>query len=85
VCKFFVKQFQCKTPFYLLLDWLAFQYEAVIAAFKAGGWGVTKRYRLSWLTNSALIYEPKFGGRGGVAGFPPMSATVHRSPNKLWR
>ncbi len=23
----------------------------------------------SWLTNSALVYEPKYGGRGGVAGF----------------
>ena len=30
--------------------------------------GVTKRCRLSWLTNSALVYEPKCGGRGGVAG-----------------
>jgi hypothetical protein len=27
--------------------------------------GVTKRCRLSWLTNSALVYEPKRGGRGG--------------------
>ncbi len=26
--------------------------------------GVTKRYRLSWLTNSALVYEPKCRGRG---------------------
>jgi hypothetical protein len=25
---------------------------------------VTKRCRLSWLTNSALVYEPKCGGRG---------------------
>ncbi len=24
---------------------------------------VTKRFRLSWLTNSALVYEPKCGGR----------------------
>jgi hypothetical protein len=24
--------------------------------------GVTKRRPLSWLTNSALVYEPKFGG-----------------------
>ncbi len=29
--------------------------------------GVTKRCRLSWLTNSALVYEPKCGGRGEVA------------------
>ncbi len=27
--------------------------------------GLTKRCRLSWLTISALIYEPKCGGRGG--------------------
>ncbi len=26
--------------------------------------GVTKAYRLSWLTHSALVYEPKCGGRG---------------------
>ncbi len=26
------------------------------------GQGVTKRCRLSWLTNSALVYEPKCGG-----------------------
>ncbi len=31
------------------------------------GWdqGVTKISRLSWLTNSALVYEPKRGGVGG--------------------
>jgi hypothetical protein len=28
------------------------------------------------LTKSALVYEPKFGGRGGVAGSPPMSGGV---------
>jgi hypothetical protein len=28
--------------------------------------GVTKRCRLSWLTNRALFYEPKCGGRGRV-------------------
>ncbi len=35
---------------------------------------VTKRCRLSWRTNSALVYEPKCG-RGGrvVAGSQPMS------------
>jgi hypothetical protein len=45
--------------------------------------GVTKRCRLSWLTNSALVYEPKCGGGGGVAGSHPISTAVHRSPNKL--
>ncbi len=42
----------------------------------------TKRCRLSWLTNSALVYEPKCGE---VPGPQPMSTTVHRSPNKLER
>jgi hypothetical protein len=34
--------------------------------------GVPKRCRLSWLTNSALVYEPKRGvcvGGGGMRGF----------------
>jgi hypothetical protein len=26
--------------------------------------GVTKKCRLSWMTNSALVYEPKCGGKG---------------------
>jgi hypothetical protein len=47
--------------------------------------GVTKRFRLSWLTNSALVYEPKYRGRGWVAGYHISSTAVHRSPNKLWR
>ncbi len=29
---------------------------------------VTKRCRLSWLTNSALVYEPKCRGRGELRG-----------------
>ncbi len=48
------------------------------------GWliqGVTKRCRLSWLSNNALVCEPKCGGKGGVAGSPPMSTALHRSPN----
>ncbi len=58
--------------------------------------GVTKRCRLSWLTNSALVYESKCRRRGGgVAGSQPMSTAnyfmstaVHMgaqiNPNKLW-
>jgi hypothetical protein len=42
--------------------------------------GVSKRCRISWLTN-----EPKFGERGGVEGSQPMSKAVHRSLNKLGR
>ncbi len=47
--------------------------------------GVSKRCRPSWLTNSALVNEPKYGAKGGVAGSQPISIAVHRSPNKLWR
>jgi hypothetical protein len=45
--------------------------------------GVTKRCRLSWLTTSALVYEPKCEGRGRgeVAGSQPMSTAVHMDPN----
>jgi hypothetical protein len=38
--------------------------------------GVTKRCRLSWLTKSAFVYEPKCGGEGegvGVAGSQALS------------
>ncbi len=46
--------------------------------------GVTKRCRLSLLTNSALAYEPKC--EGGVAGSQPMSTAVHMEPKyKIWR
>ncbi len=41
----------------------------------------------TFMSNSALVYEPKCGGRGEVAGpgSQPMSTSVHRSPNKLWK
>ncbi len=42
--------------------------------------GVAKRCRLSWLTNSALVYEPKCRGRGGVAGSQPVSTAAHMEP-----
>ncbi len=58
----------------------------------AVGWpntqaGVYKRCRLSLLTNSALVYEPKSGGGGELrlAGSQPISTAAHRSPIKLWR
>ncbi len=31
--------------------------------------GDTKRCRLSWLTNSTIVYEPKCGGGGVLRGF----------------
>jgi hypothetical protein len=38
------------------------------------GQGVTKRSRPTWLTNNALVYEPKCGG--AVARSQPMSTAV---------
>ncbi len=40
--------------------------------------GVTKRCRLSWLTNSALVNEPKWGREGGQGGFagPQLMSTA---------
>ncbi len=35
--------------------------------------GVAKRCRLSWLTNSALVYEPKCEGREGAAALRGLS------------
>jgi hypothetical protein len=48
--------------------------------------GVTKRCRLSWLTNSALVYEPKCWGRGwwGLMGLSQWLQLCTWSPNKLW-
>ncbi len=44
----------------------------------SGAQGDTKRCRLSLLTISALVYEPKCGGMcEGVAGSQPMSTAVH--------
>jgi hypothetical protein len=42
--------------------------------------GVTTRCRLSWLTNSALVYEPKCGGRGG--GIAGVSANEYSCPQE---
>jgi hypothetical protein len=52
--------------------------------YKVADQGVTKRCRLSWLTNSALAYEPKCRVREELQA-QPMSTVVYRSPNKLWR
>ncbi len=44
-----------------------------------------KRCSLSWLTNSALVYEPKCG-LGGAGGGPGVANQYSWwSPNKLWR
>ncbi len=50
--------------------------------------GVTKRCRLSLLTNSALVYEFQCGGDGGCGVSANEYSCVHHvtwSPNKLWR
>ncbi len=40
--------------------------------------GITKRCRLSWLSNSALVFGSIYGGRGeGFVGSQPMSTAVH--------
>ncbi len=39
--------------------------------------GVTKRSRLSLLTNSALVIRVQIRGRGGVAGTEPVSTALH--------
>jgi hypothetical protein len=44
--------------------------------------GVTKRCRLSWLTNSTLVYEPKRGRGRGVTGSQSTSAAVHMVANE---
>ncbi len=52
----------------------------IVVGLKRQNQGVTKRCRLSRLTNSALVYEPKCGGRVGVAGSQPMSTAMHMEP-----
>jgi hypothetical protein len=51
-----------------------FQAFLIIFPFREG---VTKRCLLSLLTNSALVYEFKCRGIGGVAGFQPTRTAVH--------
>ncbi len=46
---------------------------------------VTKRCRLSWLINSALVYEPKCGGMGGLRGLIQWVQLGTGSPNKMGR
>jgi hypothetical protein len=40
---------------------------------------------LSWLTNSALVYDTKCGGEGSGVSANEYSCAHGRSPNKLWR
>jgi hypothetical protein len=50
--------------------------------------GVTRRCRLSLLTNSAVVYESNCGGMGGSGVSANEYSCAHHvtwSPNKLWR
>ncbi len=42
-------------------------HNVVLLPCYTGGQGVPKRCRLSWLINSALVYEPKCGGLRGLS------------------
>ncbi len=46
---------------------------------------VTKRCRLSWLTNSAFVYETRYGGRGVVGCLSQWVQLCTWSPNKCCR
>ncbi len=45
--------------------------------------GVTKRCRLSWLTNSVLVYEPKCGGEGGSCGVSANEYSCTQEPKNF--
>jgi hypothetical protein len=45
----------------------------------------TKRYRLSWLTNSALVYEPKCEGEGGSCGVPANEYSCTQEPKLTYK
>jgi hypothetical protein len=47
--------------------------------------GVSKRCRLSWLTNSAVLNKPEWGGgEGGIRGLSWIELWIY-SAKKLWR
>ncbi len=51
-----------------------------ITLLEVRGQGVRKRCRLSWLTNSSLVYEPKCGG-GGLRGLTLIKKKIKFSSN----
>ncbi len=52
---------------------ITFQYNYIHQLGESHIQGVTKICLLSWLINSALVYEPKCEGRGGVAALRGVS------------
>jgi hypothetical protein len=55
-------------PFYGLKGYAEIRLRRICSSHFTGKQGVAKRYRLSWLTNSAFVYEPKCGGKGELRG-----------------
>ncbi len=52
------------------------EFSCIYTIFYTVQQGVTKKCRLSWLTNSALVYEPKCGG-GGAFGVSANEHSAH--------
>ncbi len=69
--------FTYRSPSYLFYGHAEGQFRWKEFFFTVVCWGVTKRCRLSLMTNSALVYESQCGGIRGVAGSQPMSTAVH--------
>ncbi len=67
-----------------LKGWLVYVDSLSNSLFAHRNQGITKRCHLSWLTNSALICEPKCGG-GGSRGLSHWVQLCTWSPKKLWR
>jgi hypothetical protein len=64
-----------------LVHYINKDYIFMVPWLAAGGYylpGGHKEMSSIWLTNSALVHEPKCGGR--VAGSQPMSTAVHMLP-----
>jgi hypothetical protein len=75
------------TNMYIFLNWLLrLRYMSEVDQhYNFVDFDVTKRCRLSWLTNGALVYEPKCGERGELRVSANVSTAEYRSPNKCWR
>ncbi len=59
------------------LCWLNLLFAADCSPIYMKGRRQRGQCRLSWLTNSVRVYEPKCGGKGGeIAGSQPMSTAV---------
>ncbi len=73
------------TPFHEILEPRRFRIKITLLSLHGNIWWpqeVTKRFRLSWLTNIALIYEPKCEWRGG--GGCGVSANEYSCAHGAW-